>query len=129
MYRDVVEVIEGAGDRLDLVMVPKVGTAADIYAVDMLLTQIEAAKGFKKRIGIEAIIESALGMQNIHEIAAASPRMESLHFGVADYSASTRARTTSIGGPNPPYGVLTDKDGEKAREFCWGDRSEKRRVG
>lgn len=121
MYRDMVEVIEGAGDKLDLVMVPKVGTAADIYAVDMLLTQIETAKSFKKRIGIEAIIESALGMQNIHEIAAASPRLESLHFGVADYSASTRARTTSIGGPNPLYGVLTDKDGDKPREFFWGD--------
>lgn len=121
MYRDVVEVVEGAGDKLDLVMVPKVGTAADIYAVDMLLTQIETAKDFKKRIGIEAIIETALGMQNIHEIAAASPRLESLHFGVADYAASTRARTTSIGGPNPLYGVLTDKDGDKAREFFWGD--------
>jgi malyl-CoA/(S)-citramalyl-CoA lyase len=121
MYRDVVEVVEGAGDKLDLVMVPKVGTAADIYAVDMLLTQIETAKGFKKRIGIEAIIETALGMQNIHEIAAASPRLESLHFGVADYAASTRARTTSIGGPNPLYGVLTDKDGDKPREYFWGD--------
>ncbi|MFN4278168.1 MAG: HpcH/HpaI aldolase/citrate lyase family protein [Ferrovibrio sp.] len=121
MYRDVVEVVEGAGDKLDLLMVPKVGTAADIYAVDMLLTQIETAKGFKKRIGIEAIIETALGMQNIHEIAAASPRLESLHFGVADYAASTRARTTSIGGPNPLYGVLTDKDGDKPREYFWGD--------
>src|SRR3546814_16760531 len=108
-------------------MVPNVGTAADIYAVVMLLTQIETAKGFKKRIGIEAIIETALGMQNIHEIAAASPRMESLHFGVADYAASTRARTTSIGGPNPLYGVLTDKDGDRPREYFW--RSEERRVG
>src|SRR3546814_7196031 len=60
-------------------------------------------------------------MQNIHEIAAASPRMESLHFGVADYAASTRARTTSIGGPNPLYGVLTDKDGDRPREYFWGD--------
>jgi malyl-CoA/(S)-citramalyl-CoA lyase len=121
MYRDVVEVVEAAGDKLDLIMVPKVGTAADIYAVDMLLTQIETAKGFKKRIGIEAIIETALGMQNIHEIAAASSRMESLHFGVADYAASTRARTTSIGGPNALYGVLTDKDGDKPRDYFWGD--------
>lgn len=121
MYRDVVEVVEAAGDKLDLIMVPKVGAAADIYAVDMLLTQIETAKGFKKRIGIEAIIETALGMQNIHEIAAASPRMESLHFGVADYAASTRARTTSIGGPNALYGVLTDKDGDKPRDYFWGD--------
>jgi malyl-CoA/(S)-citramalyl-CoA lyase len=121
MYRDVVDVVEAAGDKLDLVMVPKVGTAADLYAVDMLLTQIETAKGFKKRIGIEAIIETALGMQNIDEIAAATPRLESLHFGVADYAASTRARTVGIGGPNPMYGVLTDKDGDRPRDFHWGD--------
>lgn len=121
MYRDVVDVVEQAGDKLHLIMVPKVGTAADIYAVDMLLTQIETAKGFKRRIGIEAIIETALGMQNINEIAAASTRLESLHFGVADYAASTRARTTSIGGPNALYGVLTDKDGDKPREYFWGD--------
>src|ERR1043166_809459 len=65
MYRDVIEVVEGAGDKLDLIMIPKVGTAADVYAVDMLLTQIEAAKGFKNRVGIEALIETALGMANI----------------------------------------------------------------
>ena len=121
MYRDVVDVVEAAGDKLDLVMVPKVGTAADLYAVDMLLTQIETAKGFKKRIGIEAIIETALGMQNIDEIAASTPRLESLHFDVADYAASTRARTVGIGGPNPMYGVLTDKDGDRPRDFHWGD--------
>lgn len=121
MYRDVVDVVEAAGDRLDLIMVPKVGTAADLYAVDMLLTQIETAKGFRKRIGIEAIIETALGMQNIDEIAASTPRLESLHFGVADYAASTRARTVGIGGPNPMYGVLTDKDGDRPRDFHWGD--------
>ncbi|WP_374632737.1 CoA ester lyase [Ferrovibrio sp.] len=121
MYRDVVDVVEQAGDKLHLIMIPKVGAAADIYAVDMLLTQIEAAKGFKRRIGIEVIIETALGMQNINEIAAASPRLESLHFGVADYAASTRARTTSIGGPNALYGVLTDKDGDKPRDYFWGD--------
>lgn len=121
MYRDVVDVVEAAGDKLDLIMVPKVGTAADLYAVDMLLTQIETAKGFKKRIGIEAIIETALGMQNIDEIAASTPRLESLHFGVADYAASTRARTVGIGGPNPMYGVLTDKDGDRPRDFHWGD--------
>jgi len=121
MYRDVVDVVEQAGDRLDMIMIPKAGTAADIYAVDMLLTQIEAAKGFKKRIGLEAIIETALGMQNVEQIAAASPRMESLHFGVADYAASTRARTTNIGGPNPDYGVLTDPDEGGARAFYWGD--------
>ena len=121
MYRDVVDLLEQAGPRLDLIMIPKVGTAADVYALDMLCTQIEAAMGRKKRVGFELIIETALGMQNIHEIAAASPRNESLHFGVADYAASTRARTTSIGGANPNYAILTDAGDDGARETHWGD--------
>jgi malyl-CoA/(S)-citramalyl-CoA lyase len=121
MYRDVVDVVENAGERIDLIMIPKVGTASDVYAVDMLVTQIEAAKGRKKRIGFELIIETALGMANIDEIATASKRNESLHFGVADYAASTKAQTTGIGGPNPSYGILTDKDGDKPRDYHWGD--------
>src|SRR4051794_478181 len=121
MYRDVVDVVENAGDRLDLIMIPKVGTAADVYAVDMLVTQIEQAKGRKKRIGFELIIETALGMANIDEIARASKRNESLHFGVADYAASTRARTTVIGGPSPDYAVLTDKGEDGERHTHWGD--------
>jgi malyl-CoA/(S)-citramalyl-CoA lyase len=121
MYRDVVDVIEQGGERLDLIMIPKAGTASDIYAVDMLVTQVETAMGRKKKIGFEMIIETALGMANVDEIATASPRNESLHFGVADYAASTKARTTVIGGPNPLYGVLTDKDDDKPREYHWGD--------
>ena len=121
MYRDVVDVVEQAGERLDLIMIPKVGTAADVYAVDMMVTQIEAAKGYKKRIGFDHIIETALGMQNVSEIAAASPRNESLHFGVADYAASTRARTTIIGGVNEDYSVLTDPAKDGSREVHWGD--------
>lgn len=121
MYRDVVDVVEQAGEHLDLIMIPKVGTAADVYAIDMLVTQIEDAKGYKKRIGFEHIIETALGMQNVTEIAAASKRNESLHFGVADYAASTRARTTIIGGVNPDYAVLTDPDPEGSRDIHWGD--------
>ena len=121
MYRDVVDVVEQAGERLDLIMIPKVGTAADVYAIDMLVTQIEDAKGYSKRIGFEHIIETALGMQNVHEIAAASKRNESLHFGVADYAASTRARTTVIGGVNPDYAVLTDPDADGNREVHWDD--------
>jgi malyl-CoA/(S)-citramalyl-CoA lyase len=121
MYRDVVDVVEQAGDKLDLIMIPKAGTSEDIYAVDMLLTQIEEAKGYTKRIGLEMIIETALGMQNVHEIAAASPRNESLHFGVADYAASTKTRTTGIGGPHPEYHVLTDADADGKREVHWGD--------
>ncbi|WP_428928067.1 HpcH/HpaI aldolase/citrate lyase family protein [Marinibacterium sp. SX1] len=120
MYRDVVDVVE-ACERLDLIMLPKVGTAADVYAVDMLVTQIEDAKGRSKRIGFEHIIETALGMQNVSEIAGASPRNESLHFGVADYAASTRARTTIIGGVNPDYAVLTDPLGDGTRAEHWGD--------
>jgi malyl-CoA/(S)-citramalyl-CoA lyase len=121
MYRDVVDVLEQTGERLDLIMIPKVGTAADVYGVDMLVTQIETMKRRQKRIGFELIIETALGMQNVEEIAAASRRNESLHFGVADYAASTRARTTNIGGANPDYAVLTDADDGPARHSHWGD--------
>lgn len=120
-YRDIVDIIEQAGERCDLFIIPMCGVAKDIYAVDMLVSQVEAAVGRKKRLGFGMIIETPLGMSNVHEIAAASTRNESLHFGVADYAASTKSRTTNIGGPNPNYGVLTDKDGDKPRDFFWGD--------
>jgi citrate lyase subunit beta/citryl-CoA lyase len=103
MYRDVVDVVEQAGHRLDVVLVPKVGVAADVYLVDALLTQIEAARGIPHRIGLEVLIETALGMVNVEAIAQASRRLEALHFGVADFAASLRARTVSIGGLNPDY--------------------------
>src|SRR5258707_12995568 len=115
MYRDVVDVVEQGGERLDLIMIPKVGTASDVYALDMLVTQIEAAKGHKRRIGFELIIETALGMQNVEAIAAASKRIETLHFGGADYSASIPAPTVNIGGANPGYAVVTDKAPSGAR--------------
>jgi len=121
MYRDVVDLVEQAGNRLDLLLVPKVGTAADIYAVDMLLTQIETAKGIKNPIGIELLIETPLGIRNIHEIAAASPRNESILFGSADYAASTGAQITTIGGSHPDYGVLTGSPGEEGRQSQQGD--------
>ena len=120
MYRDVIDLIEQGGERLDLIMIPKVGTPADIYAVDMLVTQAEAAAKRKKRIGFELIIETALGMANVKDIAFASKRNESLHFGVADYAASTRARTTNIGGVSPDYVVLADADGGD-RPVSWID--------
>ena len=121
MYRDLIDVVEKAGDKLDLVMIPKVGTAADVYAVDVLLTQIEDAMGFARRLGLELLIETALGMENAHAIAAASRRNETLLFGVADYAASTQARTTGIGGPSPDYHVLTDPDDKGNRHVHWGD--------
>ncbi len=121
MYRDIVDVVEQAGQFIDLIMVPKVGTSSDVYALDMLITQIETARGFDNRIGLELIIETALGMQNLAEIAGASTRNESLHFGVADYAASTQARTTNIGGPNPNYVILTDPMENELRQEHWGD--------
>ena len=121
MYRDIVEVVEGCGAKLDLLLIPKVGTASDVYAVDMLLTQIEKAMGFKNRIGLEIMIESALGMQNIGEIACASERIESLHFGAGDYSASLHAHTTHIGGVNNDYAVLADANEKGQRETYISD--------
>ncbi|MCP4488650.1 MAG: CoA ester lyase [Gammaproteobacteria bacterium] len=103
MYRDVVDLVEQVGDQIDTILIPKVGVAADVYMVDAMLTQIETAKGFSNKIGIEALIETTLGMANVDSIATSSPRMEAMHFGVADYAASCRARTTNIGGLNPDY--------------------------
>jgi malyl-CoA/(S)-citramalyl-CoA lyase len=103
LYRDVVDVVEGAGHRLDTVLVPKVGVPADVYLIDALLTQIEAARSIPRPIGIEVLIETALGMANVEAIAQASRRLEAMHFGVADFAASVHARTVSIGGLNPDY--------------------------
>ena len=103
MYRDLVDIIEQVGERLDTILLPKAGTASDVYMIDCLLTQIETNKKFKNKIGIECLIETALGMSNIKEIAKSSERLEALHFGVADYAASLRARTVVIGGLNPDY--------------------------
>ncbi len=120
MYRDVVDIVE-ACPRLDMILIPKVGVPADVYANDMLVTQIEAAKKRQKRIGFEVLIETALGMANVEAIAQSSKRLEAMSFGVADYAASTRARTTVIGGVNPDYGVLTDKDAKGERQYFWAD--------
>jgi len=103
MYRDVIDVMEQAGDRLHTILVPKVGLPADLYCVETLITQVEQAQGYPNKVGLEALIETALGMANVEAIAAAPGRLEALHFGVADYAASNRARTVSIGGLNPNY--------------------------
>ncbi len=121
MYRDVVDIVE-ACPRLDMILIPKVGVAADVYAIDMLVTQIETAKRRTKKIGFEVLIETALGMANVEAIAQSSKRLEAMSFGVADYAASTRARTTVIGGVNPDYGVLSDKDAGGKRSYFWGDQ-------
>jgi len=105
MVRDVVDLIEQAGHKLDTILVPKVGVYSDIYMVEAMLNQLEIQQGLKNKVGIEALIETALGMSNVEDIARSgvSGRLEALHFGVADYAASNRARTTNIGGLNPDY--------------------------
>lgn len=111
MYRDVIDIVE-ACPRLDMLLIPKVGVAADVYAVDMLVTQIELATRRTRRIGFDVLIETALGMANVEAIATSSKRLEALSFGVGDYAASTRARSTVIGGGSADYGVLSEGVGE-----------------
>jgi malyl-CoA/(S)-citramalyl-CoA lyase len=121
-YRDIVDVVEQAGDKLDTILIPKVGTPADILFVSTMLEQIEAAKKIKP-INIHILIETALGMANVESIAQTCPeRLEAMVFGVADYAASTQARTTQMGGANPDYYMLTHPDNEGARERHWGDQ-------
>jgi citrate lyase subunit beta/citryl-CoA lyase len=103
MYRDVVDVMEQAGDRVHTLLVPKVGVPDDLYMVEAMVNQIEMARGYKTRVGLEALIETALGMANVETIARFGGRLEALHFGVADFAASMRARTVNIGGLNPDY--------------------------
>ena len=106
-YRDVVDVIEQAGEHVDTVLIPKVACAGDVHLVATLLSQIEAAKQLP-HIGISVLIETASGMHNVDEIAAACPeRMEAMVFGVADYAASLQSPTTSIGGSTSASSVRT----------------------
>ena len=103
MYRDVVDIMEQAGAKLDTILIPKVGVPADVYTVECIVSQIEVAKGLSNKVGTEALIETPLGMANVEAIAAAPSRLESMHFGVADYAAFNKARTVVIGGLNPDY--------------------------
>ncbi|MEL6519365.1 MAG: L-malyl-CoA/beta-methylmalyl-CoA lyase [Pseudomonadota bacterium] len=102
-YRDVVDLLEQASDRLDQIMIPKVGCAGDLYAVDALVTAIEAAKGRTKPISFEVIIESAAGIAHVEEIASASPRLQAMSLGAADFAASMGMQTTGIGGTQEHY--------------------------
>ena len=123
MYRDVIDIVENC-PRLDLIMMPKVGVPADIYALDMLVTQIEQAKGSRgrtKRIGFVALIETALGLANVEAIAQSSNRLEAMYFGAGDLAASLRMRTTSIGGLHPDHGVLSDADASGQRSYTQTD--------
>ena len=116
-YRDVVDLLEQAGDRLDQIMIPKVGCAEDVYAVDALVTAIERAKGRTKPVSFEVIIESAAGIAHVEEIAASSPRMQAMSLGAADFAASMGMQTTGIGGTQENYYML--RDGEKHWSDPW----------
>jgi citrate lyase subunit beta/citryl-CoA lyase len=103
-YTDVIEVVEGAGANLDAIMLPKVQTAEQVVALDMLLTQLERTLGLEVgRLGIEAQIENARGLNNINEIAQASPRVETLIFGPADFMASINMKSLVVGEQPPGY--------------------------
>jgi citrate lyase subunit beta / citryl-CoA lyase len=103
-YRDVITVVEGAGANLDCVMLPKVQDAGQVVALDLLLTQVEKAMGFEPgRIGIEAQIENARGLVNVDAIAAASPRLETIVFGPADFMASINMKSLVVGEQPPGY--------------------------
>ncbi|MBC2836335.1 L-malyl-CoA/beta-methylmalyl-CoA lyase [Paragemmobacter straminiformis] len=107
-YRDVVDLLEQAGDRLDMIMIPKVGCAEDLYAVDALVTAVERAKGRKKPIAFEVIIESAAGISHVEAIAAATPRLQAMSLGAADFAASMGMQTTGIGGTQENYYMLRE---------------------
>jgi malyl-CoA/(S)-citramalyl-CoA lyase len=112
---DLVALVGEIGDRLDVVMVPKVEGAWDIHYVDRLLAQLEAKHGLRRPILVHAILETALGVTNVEEIAAASPRMQGMSFGPADLAASRRMKTTRVGGGHPGYVVLSDPEGDAPR--------------
>ena len=116
-YRDVVDLLEQAGDRLDQIMIPKAGNASDIYAVDALVTAVERAKGLSKRINFEVIIESAAGICHVEEIAASSPRMQAISLGAADFAASMGMATTGIGGTQENYYMI--REGQKYWPDPW----------
>ena len=102
-YDDVIQIVEGAGDKLDVIIVPKPQAARDIWFFDTLLTQIEAKKGLKKRIGLEALIEESAALSRVEEIAASSPRLEALILGFGDLSASQGVRLGISSDPTHRY--------------------------
>lgn len=105
-YRDVIDIVEQSGPRLNQIMIPKVGRAADVYAVDALVTAAEKAAGRTTPLALEIIIETAAGITNVAEIAGASPRLQAMSLGAADFAASMGMQTTGIGGTQENYYML-----------------------
>jgi malyl-CoA/(S)-citramalyl-CoA lyase len=118
---EVQEIVAGVGDKLDVIMVPKVEGPWDIHYLDQLLAQLEAKHNIKKPIMIHALLETAEGVANVDHIAGASPRMHGMSLGPADLAASRAMKTTRVGGGHPSYGVLADASGDAARAFFQQD--------
>ena len=118
-YRDVVDLLEQTGDRIDQIMIPKVGCAEDVYAVDALVTAVERAKGRTKPITFEVIIESAAGIAHVEAIAASSPRLQAMSLGAADFAASMGMQTTGIGGTQENYYMLRDDEKHWSDPWHW----------
>ena len=112
MLDDITELVSEIGDRLEVIMIPKVEGAEDIHYVDRLLAQLEAKAGLERPILLHAILETSLGVANLEEIAAASPRIQGMSFGPADLAASRRMKTTRVGGGHPGYRTIADPDPE-----------------
>jgi malyl-CoA/(S)-citramalyl-CoA lyase len=110
---DLTTLVGEIGNRLDVIMVPKVEGAWDIHYVDRLLAQLEARAGLERPILVHAILETSLGVVNLEEIATASPRMQGMSFGPADLAASRRMKTTRVGGGHPGYRVIEDPDPDR----------------
>jgi malyl-CoA/(S)-citramalyl-CoA lyase len=111
---DLIQIVTQVGDKIDVVMVPKVEGPWDIHYVDQLLAQLEAKGGVEKPILVHALLETALGVANVEEIASASPRMQGISLGPADLAASRRMKTTRVGGGHPGYLVRVDPDPDDA---------------
>jgi malyl-CoA/(S)-citramalyl-CoA lyase len=119
---DLAQIVEGVGNRLDAVMIPKVEGPWDIHFVDQYLAQLEARHGVKKPILIHALLETAEGVKNVELIARASPRMHGMSLGPADLAASRGMKTTRVGGGHPGYGVLADPvEGQSERSYAQQD--------
>ncbi len=110
VLEDLARLVTEIGDRLEVIMVPKVEGAWDIHYVDRLLAQLEARAGLERPILVHALLETALGVTNLEEIASASPRMQGMSFGPADLAASRRMKTTRVGGGHPGYRVISDPE-------------------
>jgi malyl-CoA/(S)-citramalyl-CoA lyase len=118
---DLTQLVAEIGDRLEVVMVPKVEGPWDIHYVDRLLAQLEARNGLERPLLVHAILETAQGVANVEEIATASPRMQGMSLGPADLAASRRMKTTRVGGGHPGYRVLSDPDGDAPRASAQQD--------